>query len=248
MSSCNTGLTEETLAEVADLRARGSSWDATARAVGWDTPDLRRALRGAPDAFERFYADAERDVRRETEAELLLKLRAQLRDPDTPTARKAAEALAKHIAAERRDRARLDVEKLRAETARAKLNAKRTTDDPDADPPLNWPAATPEEVHRPDQEDTYARRAANTQAVVWLWGGAHKIGCTEPDPATDTPLVLLYDMTVQGRNLYWATRFPIPGNPMNGSYPVPGVYEPVPELTPEQAQQLAALATTTPVA
>jgi hypothetical protein len=87
-----------------------------------------------------------------------------------------------------------------------------------------------------------ARRAADDKAVVWLWGGAHKIGDTEPDPATDVPLVLFGDDTLPARGrLFWAARFPLPGHPVRGPFPA-GPPEPVPDLTPDQAAQLDALA------
>ena len=106
------------------------------------------------------------------------------------------------------------------------------------------------QVHTPDDESAYARRATDKQAVVWLWGGAHKLGDTEPDAATDTPLVLLHDMTAPPpeRQRYWAIRFPIPGHPTEGPYPIPGAFEPVPELTPEQAKHVADFVATAPPA
>lgn len=229
-------LTPDALAEVADLRARGHSWESTARAVGWDVIELRRAVRRAPE-FERYYEAARLEVDRESEAEMLLTFRDQLRHPDVDTARKAADAIAKHLAGARRDRTRLEVEQVRADTARAKLEAKKTK----AERPAEAPSPTelpPEAVHRPDLESHLARRAANDRAVVWLWGGAHKVGGVAPDAATDTPLALFADNTIPGRKLYWAARFPLPGDPINGPFPA-GAQEPVPELGAEHARQLA---------
>ncbi len=246
MSGCDTGMTEDTLAEIADLRARGSSWNATADAIGWGVAELRRTLRHAADAFERYYEEAEREVRRETEAEMLLVYRTQLRDEDAATARKAADAIAKHSAAERRDHTRVEVENIRAEVVRAKLQERRASDVPEVEPPIDATVLPPEEVHRPDLEVVFARRAANEQAVVWLWGGQHKVGGTEPDPRTDVPLVLFGDDTVPGhRKVFWATRFPMPGNPFAGPFPA-APQEPVPDIIPEQASQLAKLANAPP--
>lgn len=237
--STEPALDERTLLRVADLRARGTSWEATARAVGWEVFELRQAVRRESE-FETLYQEAEREVRREAEAEMLLTFRTQMRDPDLAVARKGAEALAKLTIAERRERTRLEVERMRADVAREKLAAKRPAAEPEPAPPPAQELA-PEEVHRPDLEDLYARRAANDRAVVWLWGGTHKVGGTEPDAATDTPLVLFADSTVPGRKLYWATRFPLPGDPLNGPFPAPA-QEPTPEPTAEQLRQLKALA------
>ncbi len=248
MSGHDTGITEDTLAVVADLRARGSSWNATADAIGWAVAELRRTLRHASDVFERYYAAAEREVRRETEAEMLLVYRTQLRDEDATTRRKAADALAKHLAGERRDRTRVEVENIRAEIVRAKLNVKPASDEPEAELPIDATVLPPEEVHRPELEVVFARRAANEQAVVWLWGGQHKVGGTEPDPRTDVPLVLFGDDTVPGqRKVFWATRFPMPGNPFAGPFPA-APQEPVPDITPEQASQLESLPRPAPTA
>ena len=249
MSAYDAALTEDALVTVADLRARGASWDATAEAVGWEVADLRRAVRRESE-FERYYEEALREVRREIEAEMLLTYRKQLRDEDSATARKAADALARYGAGLERDRTRLEVENIRAGVARAKLDAKRARDEPEwpAEPKMDVTVLTPEQVHTPDDESAYARRATDKQAVVWLWGGAHKIGDTEPDAATDTPLVLIHDMTAPPpeRQRYWAIRFPIPGHPTEGPYPIPGAFEPVPELTPEQARQIADFAARAP--
>ena len=249
MSAYDAALTEDALVTVADLRARGASWDATAEAVGWEVADLRRAVRREPE-FDRYYEGALREVRREIEAEMLLTYRKQLRDEDSATARKAADALAKYGSGLERDRTRLEVENIRAGVARARLDAKRAKDEPEwpAEPKMDVTALTPEQVHTPDDESAYARRATDKQAVVWLWGGAHKLGDTEPDAATDTPLVLLHDMTAPPpeRQRYWAIRFPIPGHPTEGPYPIPGAFEPVPELTPKQAKHVADFAASAP--
>ncbi|MBY0455999.1 MAG: hypothetical protein K2V38_01530, partial [Gemmataceae bacterium] len=153
----------------------------------------------------------------------------QLRDPDPDAARKAADALAKHLAAERRDRTRLEVEKLRADAARAKVEAQRVAD-----------AAAEDEVEEGggwvdprarEREEAYARERAADGAVVWLWDGKRPLGGVAPDPASDVPLMLFADHTVRGRVLYWAAR----RRPVD---------TPPPELTPDQRDQLATLAHT----
>lgn len=223
-------LTPDQLAEVAELRARGRSWQATAEELGWDGRSLRRVVRSLPE-FDRLYTAAEREVRREAEAEMLLLFRAQLRDADPGTAGRAAEGIAKHLAAARRDETRLTVERLRADTARARLEAKRAPADGEpAEPPAGC-------VHQPAVEALHARRAAEARAVVWLWGGAHPVGGVGPDAASDTPLVLFADDTAPGGKLYWAARVPLACDPCAGPFPAPP-QPPPPVLTPEQVKAL----------
>ncbi len=107
----------------------------------------------------------------------------------------------------------------------------------------DFTAQGPDEVHDPAVEGRYARRLADDKAVVWLWGGAHRVGDGRgPDAATDVPLVLFGDDTVRGHGkLFWAVRFPLPGDPFGGPFPAPP-QEPVPDTTPDQAAQLHALA------
>lgn len=231
-------LDADTLATVADLRARACSWEKTAREIGWDTAELRRAVRREPD-YARAYREAVREVLDEAAAELVLALRAQVRDPDAATARKATEALAKHVAAENRNSTRLEAERLRAETAQARIAARRA--DPHDEPaPVPTSQLPPEQVHTPHIEELHARRAADDRAVVWLWGGAHKVGGVAPDPAPDTPLVLFTDDTVPGgRKLFWAARFPLATDPFDGPFPAPP--EPTRELGPEHLSQLKEL-------
>lgn len=228
-------LTPDELAEVAHLRAHGQAWEIAAQAVGREPAELRRAVRASPE-YDRLYELAAREVRHEAEAEMLLIYRAQMRNPDTDLARKAADAIAKHLAGERRDRTRLAVEEMRASAARAKAEEKRLKAAPPAERGAA-PVAPASDIHQPEIEAHHARRAVDSRAVVWLWGGAHKIGGTAPDPATDTPLFLFGDDTVPGRKVYWAARVPLRTDPFDGPFPAPA--EPVPELSPEQAAQLA---------
>jgi predicted metal-dependent phosphoesterase TrpH len=89
------------LAEAADLRAAGKSWEAVAAA-------LRRVVatcRGWPNRYrptwDRLYQAAERDHMTEARAEATALLRQQLRSEDTKEVRDAAKAL---LAAAGRDR------------------------------------------------------------------------------------------------------------------------------------------------
>src|SRR5436309_1888113 len=107
-STPDTGLDEDLLAEVADCRARGLSWEATAAQLQWDAPDLRRAIRHSP-GFDAAYEYARQELIREAEAELLFTLRKGMRNPDVLESCKAAECLARHLAGQRRDETRLEV-------------------------------------------------------------------------------------------------------------------------------------------
>lgn len=238
-------LDEDTLAEVADRRARAHPWEAVARELGWGERALRRAARRCP-GFDRAYARAAREVKDEAEAEALAVLRAGMRDADKDRALRGAEAAARHLAADRRDQTRLAVEEVRAGVAHARLAAKRAAGG--AEPPPDFAAMTPDQAHAPDAEGRIARRAADDRAVVWLWGGAHRVGGVAPDAATDVPLVLFADDTVRGRGrLFWAARFPLPGDPTADPLSAPPP-EPVPDLTADHAAQLHALHDDAPVA
>src|SRR5215218_8124369 len=82
-------LPEDVLAEVADLRARGRSWEETASAVGHTVAELRRAVRHDPN-FPAALELARKEIEFEAEAETLQRLRKQLHDENAKTAMKAA--------------------------------------------------------------------------------------------------------------------------------------------------------------
>src|SRR5262249_35357211 len=156
-------------------------------------------------------------------AEMLLSLRRLMREPDPAEVRKAADILARFLASDERNRTRVEVEELRAETKLAVAEAKATAQarkDAAAEAArarsgadLGMSAEQWAEWERRDAEidQRHARRhaeeVARTKSVVYLWGGCHKLGSTPPDD-TDTPLVVISDQTISGRQLYWALTDP----------------------------------------
>src|SRR5262245_11607644 len=117
-------LDEDLLVAVADLRARGQSWEAVAQAVHWDdVAELRRAIRRDP-YFPKALELAEQEVQREADAESLARLRAVVNGNKPVAARKAAEVILKYLAEKRRDATRLEVERIRAEARMACAGAK----------------------------------------------------------------------------------------------------------------------------
>ena len=195
-------LPEDVRAEVAYLRARGTSWEDTAQAVGGSAVNLRGAVRHDPN-FPAALALARKEVEQEAEAASLQMLRAQLNDADSTIARKAAERITKYLGDKRRDETRLEIERLRVARAQAKIAARVAEDEEDELPP---------------KEQTTAEKCARENTTVYLWGGRHKLGDTPPD-ATDTPLRLI-TTKVAGRVVYWAHTDPSP-DPINGPHVAP---------------------------
>lgn len=218
-------LSDELLAEVADLRARARSWEETAREVGYSVAELRRAVRRDPN-FPAALERARKEVEFEAEAETLQRLRKQLHDEDAAEALKAAQCLTKYLSDKRRDETRLEVERLRAQSRAARARPKAET--PSEQPP-EAAEIDPEWIARRRQlERHYAEDAVRDASTVYLWGGCHKIGDTPPD-ATDTPLRLAADHTVRGTGVvYWAyTDPPAVGNPIEGPFLAPPGFRPV---------------------
>src|SRR5436305_14970214 len=79
---------EDVLADVAERRARGQSWEAAAEAIGRDAAELRRALRNNP-AYDAAYAAAERERDQGADAEGKHRPRLLLRDEKPDVARRA---------------------------------------------------------------------------------------------------------------------------------------------------------------
>lgn len=218
-------LSDDLLADVADLRARGRSWEEAAREVGWSVAELRRAVRHDPN-FPAALARARQEIDFEAEAEALQRLRKQLNAEDAPTAMKAAQCLTKYLSDKRRDETRLEVERVRAESRAARSRAEAETE---PEPPAETAEVDPAWVARRRQlERHYAEDAVRDATPVYLWGGCHKIGDTPPD-ATDTPLRLAADHTVRGRGVvYWAYTDPPPvSNPLDGPFLAPPGCKPV---------------------
>ncbi len=240
-------LTLDEIDEVADIRARVGSWEVAALAIGWNVTDLRRAARRDP-RFQEALEAAIREMRQDAEAEAIIKFRAQIRSDDTKVAGKAAEQLAKFLTAIRKDETRLAVAKLNAETkcrveelrgrnrvevAKLQASCRRQSQQEEGprmgtdgypDPELTEEEARVQEQIARRHDAQYAEEVARTNAVVYLWGGCHKLGDTAPDQ-TDTPLQLVSDMTVPGcKRLYWALTNPPPViQPLEGPFlPPPG--------------------------
>lgn len=219
---CNLG--EELMAQVVDLRARGESWEDTARAIEWDVADLRRVCRNDP-GYNAAYEFAEREVAREDAARIRRALRKGLDDPDKEKARKAAEFFARYIAGERRDDTRLEVEQMRSEARQASAQARMAKEQArqaEKEPQLT---AADEKQARDafhNAQERFAEDLSPRRHLVYLWSGCHKLGGASPDE-TDIPLYLLADDTVPGGKIYWAVT-PTPAtDPQKGPFlPPPG--------------------------
>ena len=194
VSEADSGLDPDLLAEIAGLRARASSWEETAAAVQWDVAELRRVLR-TDRAYAAVYEAARREVVAETEALALKTLRDQMSAPKTIVARAAVKIVIDQGTRTRADELKLRIARERIQ-ARGAKGRDATDDDDELDPePELTPeeAAREEEVYRRRQQE-YAEDAARERAVVYLWGGCHRLGDAPPD-GSDTPLTIIHDMT-----------------------------------------------------
>ncbi|QEL15807.1 hypothetical protein [Limnoglobus roseus] len=90
----------------AELRVRGSSWDAIAKDVGRAEKTVREWVRTYPREWRKAVRDAEGQVAQEATAESVLTLRRQLRSDDEKTSREAAAALIKFAALKQKPRTR----------------------------------------------------------------------------------------------------------------------------------------------
>src|SRR5438445_8393274 len=82
--------TDELLAEAAELRASGSSWEAAALKLKVPAAELRLLARTHRKLYRRYYTDAYREVLDDSFAEAVLSLRSQLRSKDAKAARESA--------------------------------------------------------------------------------------------------------------------------------------------------------------
>lgn len=202
-------LTDDLLAEIAEERVRGQSWEAIAAQHQWDVAELRAALRRSPH-FSDHLATAHRELLLQVETELLQALRQHLRGDDAAQALEAASTLAKYLTARRRDETRLELAEQKATASPGRAGAARA-EPPDEPSPRGW---TPDEqahfeaVFRRN-ERLRAEQVAREKTTVFLWGGCHKLKDVPPDE-TDTPLLLLKE-TLPGRgDIYWAVTNPLP--------------------------------------
>ena len=211
----DSALDPDLLVEIANLRARGQSWEETAKAVQWDAAELCRVIR-RDTAYPKALEAAEEEVYREAQADGLARLRALTHSANEELARDAASTILKYLAEKRRDETRLEVERIRSETrlacadAKARKAAERVQKE-DADDVYMTPEEERQVVEINMQvQARNAERLARERAVVYLYGGCHKIGDTPPDE-TDTPMILFGDMTAfAGRTIYWLMTEPWP--------------------------------------
>lgn len=232
----SASLSEDVLAEVVDLRARGRSWEETASAVQWDVAELRRATRHDPN-YAAAYAIAEREVQQEADAEGMRLLRTLMTDKKPHIALAAAKVATRYLSEKRRDETHLEVERLRAEARVARAEEKRvgaeervSGDEPRPSPEeeREW-AAREREI-----EEKWATDAVESRTMIYVWGGQHRIIDTPPD-ASDIPAQLVRDKDalVAGKPVYWVVAHPFPTHPLFGSFPARGYTPPQPQPLPE---------------
>jgi hypothetical protein len=112
-------LTSVVLANIADRRVRGASWETVGAEFGWNPDDIRNVTWGMPE-FESYLESAQQSLLQEYQAKMLKTLGQQLDSTDQAVALKAALALAKFIASQQRDNTRTKVESLRVQAALAR--------------------------------------------------------------------------------------------------------------------------------
>ena len=220
----NSVLDEDLLVAVADLRARGQSWDEVAKTVHWeDIAELRRAIRRDP-YFPKALKLARREVEQEAEADGMARLRALTHSENEEVAKEASATILKYLSEKRRDATRLKVEGIRAEARMACAGAKvKNAQDAERESAeLMQARAELSEEYRQSYERACAKLTA-AQGHVYLWGGCHRIGGVEPDD-TDMKFCLRLDESIPGRTIVWAVHPRLLGfDPWNGPFlPPPG--------------------------
>jgi hypothetical protein len=212
----------DVLEDAAEMLARGRSWEDIAATVQWDVRDLKRAAR-EDVRFLPLVVMIEEENRHRAEGEMLCCARAGFGSEDGKERAKAIDSVAKYLASIHRDetrlkvaeinnQAKLAVEQLRTDRARAKAGKGEEPEPGPEAPPL-----TPEqEAHHWDCERRSAlwnaELVAREKGVMFLWGGCHKLGSTPPDD-TDTPLQVFFDHTLPRhgqKGLIWAVPTPTP--------------------------------------
>ena len=216
---------EDTLAEVAYLRAHGKSWEETAKAIEWDAVELRQVLRHDPN-FPAMLELAQREAEDEADADGLARLRVLAHSPHEDVALHALQIITKYLADKRRDETRLAVEQMRAQTKlasiqqrAAKTKQKEEEEEEEEDPELT-PAqvAQFEKASREYQAKMVDAVTANG-IVVYLWAGDQKLINRPPGPQ-DKPLQILrsHDALCGGNPVYWAVPFPCPTDIIHGPF------------------------------
>lgn len=210
-------LSDQNLTRVADLRARGRSWDEAAASVEWESFDLQRACRGNPK-FEALLAQIQRELVDDGQAEGLHRLRALVRDKNEKIALRAAEVLVKNAQQERECEARLEIERrrceARVEVARLRAGAAGVKAEPEPEPHTEL---TDEDYARYEavlwrSHEWHVKEALEgripsypsaRESEVWVFGGQHEFGGHAPG-AGDTRVILRADHSVPGRVIVWA--------------------------------------------
>jgi transposase-like protein len=166
------------LANIAYRRVRGGSWETVAAEFGWKPDELRNAVRHMPE-YQQSLAEAEHELMKECEAELITLLRKQMCSEDKTIAIKATLAMAKLLADKQRDATRVKVEAIRSGIAHAKAEAGDRTKKnatPEREPQETVPAPTmaPAQVnanthHIPnDKRDKHERTSRPTEQTGWV--------------------------------------------------------------------------------
>ena len=156
------------LHDVAYARANALSWEATARRLRLDPDELRLAV-ACDDRYDDAYEHVERDLQRETLAELRFAMRASIRESDGTDTADAQERLSRHLCSFNRDQTRLKVETMRADVHHARLAlqaAKHAAQSPPTPP-------TPPTQEQPEAQQPQAQEQQQPQE--------------EEDPAPDRP-------------------------------------------------------------
>lgn len=93
-------------AAAAELRARGSSWEAAAKELGKNEKTLREWAKKFPREWAALLRKFEAQIAKEATAESVLTLRKQLRSEDEKVGREAAATLIKYAATRRKPAAK----------------------------------------------------------------------------------------------------------------------------------------------
>lgn len=147
-------LTPEVLANIADRRVRGASWETVGAEFGWKPDDIRNFTWNLPE-YESYLESAQQSLLQEYQAKMLKTLGQQLDSTDESVAFKAALALAKFISSQQRDTTRTKVETLRAQAALARTRLRDAKPEIKAD--LAW------EENEEDEEQEVAQEHLQPQ-------------------------------------------------------------------------------------
>jgi hypothetical protein len=196
-------LSPELLTDVAGRRADNVSWVIVGATLKFDCD----ALRAAAEADPRFAPALDRaraELTWQAEAAALRRLNRLLDSEDEGVAARAAEAVVKAAAERRRNDTRLAVEKMRAETALAKVAAKRAEADADADPYASLAPEVRKGLESEWKDTLDAWNPLTLRPRVYLWGGQGPVG-RGAEPDENDPRVRIVRDDARGVNdpLFW---------------------------------------------